>query len=223
MTPICIVTEGGRQSRKLEGKERWKMLSSSTRSFKLKNTLRHKVETVSQLFSSLERLKYRNENSLSESEIILAIHFAADLNHDIFLKNIQHMGLTDQKFLFEILNKYELWGPEAAVKFLLKDHFQFKLLTQDNQIGDQSEVFLNTILMITSPTLLENSKIERIKEAQKKKIPISKSWSIEGLMSYLKHKNEQIASDSLCYSLILLLHTQTKDTKVRFLFDLHDP
>ena len=62
------------------------MLSSSTRSFKLKNTLRHKVETVSQLFSSLERLKYGSENSLSESEINLVTILATDLNYDILLQ-----------------------------------------------------------------------------------------------------------------------------------------
>ena len=162
------------------------MLSSSTKSFTLKNSLRHKVETVSTLFSSLERIRFGNDDSLSETEIILAASLAIDLSHDIFFKNIHFLGLTDQNFLFELLNKFDLWGPEAAVKFLLKDSNQLKLLVQNYSVGHRSSEFLNTIIMIASPTLVEESMFVKIKEAQIKKIPISMSWSLEGILAYLK-------------------------------------
>ena len=76
--------------------------------------------------------------------------------------------------------------------------------------------------MISSPMPLKELHLDRIMEARMNKIVIPKAWSTDGLLSYVQEKDRPPEFEGFIYALVLLLHLQSKKTKVKFLFDLHD-
>ena len=185
------------------------MLSSTSRSLKLGNSLREKVRSLLDLSLNLS-----GTEELSDFDITIVCDMLdLTVSLDTFDYNINTIGVLDTKQNFEMLNNFSVWGPRSALSHLLSSKTYMRSAAERLQTN-----VLNVLVVLTSSQRIDLEPVRRILQMQREKIEVPRSRYLTQLLTYTK---TELPVDFL-YSLVLLLYVQEPAGKVRLLFDIYD-
>ena len=148
----------------------------------------------------------RKENLSNNTIPEEAIEDLSDLiNSDVKEDTFQHnLALicddADDIFMFNILNCFSLWGPQEAIK---------KMLKNKNVVEKSSRKFdglTNAIILMTSSTTIVLKDVTKILDAKKLQLPTSQITCLKELFNNF---HGQAFNEDFKYSVLLLLHIQS--------------